>query len=272
MSLKSVIKSAGVYDTALSYLRKTAIHYYKKRIEQDKKLKTIVNELNLMETLKTHYGWRKDEDEFILRHLSIKIAEIIKTLKERLQLADPNYQNTLILDAGDPDGFVLKSIGSTKGISLNILDSCVKQILSLGGSPVKGDVQMMPFKNKSFSYVLCFETLEHLENPILGLNELARVCNKKIFISIPWVKKTGIHEDNYMLNRPEVEQHVFEFSPTDFAKVVTHASLKITYYKEIKIFPKIYNPLHNFLLRKFYYPSFFPKFQFYELTKVETYD
>lgn len=269
MSLKSVLKAAGVYGPALSYLRKTAIYYYKKRIEQDKKLKTTINELNRAKTLETHYGWKKDKEEFILFHLSIQLAEIINTLKERLQLADPNYQNASFLDAGDPDRLVLRSIGSEKGVSLNILDSCVKQILSAGGRPVKGDVQMTPFQDKSFDYALCFETLEHLENPILGLKELARVCNKKIFISIPWVEKTRIHEVNYMLNCPEVEQHVFEFSPADFAKVVTHAGLKITYYKEITIFPKIHNPFHNFLLKKFYYPSFFPKLQFYELTKDE---
>ena len=267
VSLKSILKKAGAYDHALFYLRKTAVHYYKKRIEQDEKLKVTIDELDRAGTLETHYGWGKHKEEFVLFHLSIQLAEIINTLKERLQLADPNYQNASFLDAGDPDRIVLRSIGSKKGISLNILDSCVKQILSVGGVPVKGDIQMMPFQNKSFDYVLCFETLEHLENPILGLKELSRVSAKKVFVSIPWVEKTRIHEHNYLPNHPTVENHIFEFNQEDFAKIVTHTDLRITYYKEINIFPKITNPIDNFFLKRFYCPSFFPKLQFYELTK-----
>ncbi len=267
MSLKSILKKAGAYDHALFYLRKTAVHYYKKRIEQDEKLKVTIDELNRAGTLGTHYGWGKHKEEFVLFHLSIQLAEIINTLKERLQLADPNYRNASFLDAGDPDRIVLRSIGSERGVSLNIMDDCLKQVKGVGGFPVKGDIQMMSFRNKSFDYVLCFETLEHLENPILGLKELARVSTKKVFISIPWVEKTSIHEDNYAPDTPAVENHVFEFSREDFAKIITHADLKITYYKEINIFPNISNPFHNFLFKRFYYPGFFPKIQFYELTK-----
>lgn len=268
MSLvKSILKATGAYNRALSYLRKTAVHYYKKRIEEDANLKKTIEQLNRMRTLETHYGYVKHRDEYILIHLSIQLGEIINTLRERLRSADSNYRNASFLDAGDPDRIVLRSIGSKKGVSFNIADHCVKQVLSVGGLPVKGDIQMMPFRDKSFDYVFCFETLEHLENPILGLKELYRVCAKKVFISIPWVEKTQVHEDNYALDKPAVENHIFEFDQKDFAKIVTHTDLIITYYKEINIFPKITNPINNFLLKKFYYPSFFPKFQFYELTK-----
>lgn len=270
MSLKSILKTAGVYDPALHYLRKTAVHYYKKRIEQDEKLKATINELNRMKTLETHYGWKKYREEFILFHLSIQLAGIINTLKERLQLTDPNYRNASLLDAGDPDRIVLRSIESERGVSLNIMDDCVKQVKRVGGFPVKGDIQKMPFRDKSFDYVLCFETLEHLENPILGLKELSRVCAKKVFVSIPWVKETRIHGKKHTSNEPMGQTHIFEFSQKDFSKVVARTDLEITFYKEINIFPKIVNPIDNFMLRKFYFPSFFPKFQFYELTKEGT--
>ena len=265
--IKSVLKSTGAYDHALSYLRKIAVHYYKKRIEEDADLRTTIDELNRMGTLETHHGYIKYRDEYILLHLSIQLAEIVRTLRERLIAADPNYRNASFLDAGDPDGIVLRSIGSKKRVSLNIADHCVKQVLSVGGVPVRGDIHMMPFRDKSFVYVVCFETLEHLENPILGLKELSRVSAKKVFISIPWVEKTRIHEHNYLLNHPTVENHIFEFNREDFTKIVTHTDLRITYYREINIFPKITNPIDNFFIKRFYYPSFFPRFQFYELTK-----
>jgi len=267
MSLKSILKKVSVYDYALSYLRKTAVHYYKKRIDQDEKLRATINELNRAKTLETHYGWKKHKEEFVLFHLSIQLAEIINTLKERLQLTDSNYRNASFLDAGDPDRIVLRSIGSKRGVSLNIVDDCVKQIKNVGGFPVKGDIQMMPFHDKSFDYVLCFETLEHLENPVRGLKELSRVCAKKVFVSIPWVEKTQIHGREHTHSEPAGQTHIFEFNQKDFSKIVARTDLEITFYKEIKIFPKIVNPINNFLLGKFYFPSFFPKFQFYELTK-----
>jgi hypothetical protein len=265
MSLvKSLLKATGTYNYAISYLHRIAIRYYKKRIRDDAVLKATIEELNRMGTLGTHYGHKELKDENIILDLSIQLAEIIKTLKERLQMADPNYRNASFLDAGDSDRIVLRSIGCRNGISLNISDFCVKQIRSVGGVAVKGDVQAMTFKDNRFDYVFCFETLEHLENPIQGLKELARVCSGKVFITVPWVKKTRIHGSH---NEPVGENHIFEFNQKDFARAVTHTDLKITYYKEIKIFPKIYNPIDNFILRKFYYSSFFPKYQFYELTK-----
>jgi len=266
-SAKSVLKTMGAYDCALSYLHRTAIHYFKKKIRGDANLKATIDELSQLKTLRTHFGYAEYKDEHLLLNLSIRLAETINTLKERLLATDSNYRNASFLDAGDPDRIVLRSIESERGISLNIVDDCVKQIKNVGGIPVKGDVQMMPFRDKSFDYVFCFETLEHLENPILGLKELSRVCAKKVFISIPWVEKTRVHEDNYRPDAPAVENHVFEFNREDFAKIITHTDLKITYYKEINIFPKILNPIDNFLLKKFYYPSFFSRFQFYELTK-----
>ena len=265
--VRSILKATSAYSLAVSYLYKTAVHYYKKKIENDADLKAIIDELNQMKTLETHYGHKEYKDERILLDLSIQLAEIIRTLKGRLSAVDPNYRDASFLDAGDPDRIILRSLGCKKGISLNILDSCVKQVKDVGGLPVKGDVQMMPFRDKSFDYVLCFETLEHLENPILGLKELSRVSAKKVFISIPWVEKTQIHRNNYMPGEPAVENHIFEFNQEDFAKIATHADLEITYYKEIKMFPKILNPIDNFFLKKFYYPSYFPKYQFYELTK-----
>jgi len=263
--LKFVLNRVGAYNCSLHYLQKTAIHYYKKRIEKDSDLKVTVDVLNEMGTLRNHYGDKKRMESNTLLHLSIQLAEFINTLKERLQPIDSNYQNAAFLDAGDSDGIVLKSIGCRNGASLNISDSCVKQIRSVGGMAIKGDVQAMPFKDDSFDYVICFETLEHLKHPIQGLEELSRVCFKKIFVTIPWVKETRIHESNGIYGK----QHIFEFSQNDFKKVVTHTGLKITYYKEIRIFPRVYNPINNLLLKEFYYPSFFPKFQFYELTKKE---
>src|SRR5207253_4640353 len=106
----------------------------------------------------------------------------------------------------------------------------------------------------------------HLENPIHALKELRRVCRRKLFVSIPWVPRTRIHADKHTAGEPDVEHHIFEFSREDFQKVVSHTGCEITHADHLAIFPTIRNPVHRLLLNQFYYPSYFPGFQFYELT------
>lgn len=257
-----------VKDVINSYAHKTAIHYLKKNIKSGgNDLKGRVSKLRRMGTLKTHFGY-PERDEFALLNVTIRLAETIKTLKERLRIADPNYQNASFLDASDPDRIVLRSIGSKTGVSHNIADHAVKQVRRVCGfrssdpRAIKGDIQKMQFRDKRFEHVFCFDTIEHLPNPIMGLNELSRVCNKKVFISIPWVKKTEMHAHRDVIGNVPV---VFRFNKKDFAKALTYTDLKVTYYKEIDVVPKILNPINYLIIKKFCHT----KYGFYELTKEE---
>ena len=54
-----------------------------------------------------------------------------------------------------------------------------------GGKTQLGWVERMPFPDKSFPVVLALEVLEHLEDPIVGWNEIKRVCSGKILLTIP---------------------------------------------------------------------------------------
>jgi uncharacterized protein YbaR (Trm112 family) len=47
-----------------------------------------------------------------------------------------------------------------------------------------GDVQSLPFKDKSFDFVICRHLLEHLENPGRGMEELTRV-GRRGYIETP---------------------------------------------------------------------------------------
>lgn len=47
-----------------------------------------------------------------------------------------------------------------------------------------GDIEAMPFMDKAFDIVLCYQTLEHVENPERACAELNRVC-KAGFITAP---------------------------------------------------------------------------------------
>jgi SAM-dependent methyltransferase len=49
---------------------------------------------------------------------------------------------------------------------------------------VCADVQALPFKDKSFSYVICNQVLEHVGDPVRALAELTRV-GRRGFLSVP---------------------------------------------------------------------------------------
>jgi ubiquinone/menaquinone biosynthesis C-methylase UbiE len=51
---------------------------------------------------------------------------------------------------------------------------------------VCGSVQGLPFAAKSHDAVLCLEVLEHLQDPLPALRELARVARRAVILSVPY--------------------------------------------------------------------------------------
>ncbi len=57
---------------------------------------------------------------------------------------------------------------------------------------VKGDVTCLEFMDKEFDFVFCAEVLEHIPPKLLkkACDELARVCNSKLLIGVPFEQDT----------------------------------------------------------------------------------
>ena len=125
------------------------------------------------------------------------------------------------------------------------------------------DIERLPFRDGAFDRVICCETLEHVPNPVATLDELARVCSGTIHVTIQWLPRTRIN--SRPAGWPAVESHIFEFSPTDFGKIVTHARVHVAYADSVQVFPEPQNPVTRAWLRSFMYPFHFPKLQYYEL-------
>jgi SAM-dependent methyltransferase len=47
-----------------------------------------------------------------------------------------------------------------------------------------GDIECLPYKNKSFDFVYCAHVLEHVENPVKALSEIQRI-GKSGYIEVP---------------------------------------------------------------------------------------
>jgi SAM-dependent methyltransferase len=141
-----------------------------------------------------------------------------------------------VLDAGAADGVYLRALGKD-GTGLNIDRTAVDTMLSEGVRGVVASIHEMPFEDGRFDVALCLEVLEHLENPIGALRELARVTAGPAIITIPHVAATRVRPLGYWVQgqgEPVLDRraqahgyHVYEFSHEDFTSVASHAGWRI---------------------------------------------
>lgn len=179
------------------------------------------------EQARVHFGDEEliesGELQWVIRYFHAwRVRKLRERIGARLEAAE-------ILDVGDTDGLMLKHLGKDR-LGFNIAPAAIRNIESNGVEAKLGDGHALPFDNASFDYVLCFETLEHAESPHQLLLELARVCRPdgRVFVSIPWVPRTNVHERNLTINRGY--GHVFELSFIDFTSLLTHTPLEVAHH------------------------------------------
>lgn len=218
------------------------------------------------EQARMHFGAEEPLEERHLRN-SVRYFHAWRqhVLRERIgaRLAEAAF-----LDVGDTDGLMLKHLGKD-GLGFNLSPAAVRNIESHGVRAQLGDGQELPFDDDSFDYVLCFETLEHVESPAALLEQLARVCRPdgRVFVSIPWVPRTFVHPRDVGIRRGY--GHVFEFCREDFHSLLSHTSLEIRWEGVCDLLGAPTRPAHQaFLLltrRAHLVAGMFRRFQFFEL-------
>ncbi len=255
--LKPLAASFGITSTG-SLWRGLALRAYRRRFSTHEALRAWV-EGEGRDIITKHWGHETVTDEFDKAHLTSQLFELTEMLRSRVG----QLNGARVLDAGASDGLFLARVGAERGIGVNFLQACARNIIGDGFEACAADLESLPFADKSFDYVICCETLEHVCNPIHTLNELSRVCKQRIHLTIPWLARTRINRRPE--GWPEVESHIFEFSETDFSKILSHARVRVVYQDRVQIFPEPRNPLTQAWLKQFMYPAYFPKLQYYEL-------
>lgn len=248
---------------SLEHLReRVPISEYKRKLAKDKDLNQFY-EASLPQITSHRPDFEQALRENDVYHYSIQIYEILKCLKSCIGKISPD---ALILDVGASDGFFLKQVHPS-GIGLNLLTSCVERIRDDGCRSVQANIENLPYDDEVFDYVLCFETLEHVPNPIASLRELKRICKNKVYISIPWISKTRIHPPKRLGG--VANSHIFEFDEIDFRSIISHVGLEVGYYHKVRILDDIYMASKLWMDKFYFYPQggYFNAFQFYELTK-----
>jgi ubiquinone/menaquinone biosynthesis C-methylase UbiE len=80
----------------------------------------------------------------------------------------------------------------------------------------------LPHPTDSFDLVVCCEVLEHLEHPVRGLAELARVARRRVLISTPWEpvwRILNMMRGKYLREFGNTPGHVQHFSRRDLLEV-----------------------------------------------------
>jgi SAM-dependent methyltransferase len=219
--VKRILERAGIQpEQFLFSIRKE--NAVKIRDEKLGKLDAATRDLILAEDECHHYGDLTIHDpglQYVIQSFTIDRINFIRdSIGESLDLR--------VADLGDSNGIFIRAIGKD-GISVNISDPAIIALHAQGLTVVKADIEHLPFKSGSIDTIFLFETLEHVPNPIRLLTEIERVVTRSVILSVPYVSETVVHSTNYDPTRPQYQQHIFEFSPADLKKIVTHSNFKV---------------------------------------------
>lgn len=111
-----------------------------------------------------------------------------RTLVRRLL---PETVKGPILDAGCGDGALSEDLAGLTGAS--IFGSDLAHLRATHATERLGQrhfsqasIYDLPYRDNSFSLVVCTDLLEHLDDPEIAMRELVRVSSAYVLVSVPW--------------------------------------------------------------------------------------
>lgn len=131
----------------------------------------------------------------------------------RYQWAAQAAKDARVLDAGCGTGYGCRLLalgGAREVIGVDIARSVLEAVASDMPQSVRlqaGDVRRLDFDDDSFDLVVCFEVIEHVEDPFSVLDEIVRVLSPGglLFVSSP---NRGVYP-------PGNPHHLHEFAPAE---------------------------------------------------------
>lgn len=141
-----------------------------------------------------------------------------------------------ILDVGCGEGFTLNKFEKNgigkRLVGIDYLDEALKI-----GSRIypdlnlkKGDIYKIQEKDNSYDLVMATEVFEHLEDPEKALEEILRVTNKYIFLSVPnepFFIMANFLRGKYLKTFGNHPEHINHWSYLGFEKFLKKGGLKI---------------------------------------------
>lgn len=236
----------------------------RRRLVEDASVAPYLASLTDEEAL-VHFG---GEEPLVADHLRLGVRYFHAWRVERLRARiGPELETSSVLDVGDSDGLMLRALGKT-GTAVNVLPGAIEHIRSNGVDAVLGRGESLPFEDSTFDHVLCFQTLEHVEDPYALLVELGRVARHSVFVSIPGVRRTHVVPRD--VSAPRGAEHCFELDREDFIALTTHTPLDVVWDDVCRLLGRARFPLERYQLRgrnndRGIFASTFTEFRLFEL-------
>jgi ubiquinone/menaquinone biosynthesis C-methylase UbiE len=101
---------------------------------------------------------------------------------------------------------------------------------------VKATIYSLPFKTSGFSTVVCYHVLEHLEDPLRGLQELKRVSKRFVIVRVPSLRAVLWGERATHLFTWS-EYSLSHFLSQIFSKITIHSSYAVVRGKILSKIP-----------------------------------
>jgi SAM-dependent methyltransferase len=147
----------------------------------------------------------------------------------RYRLASQFALGRRVLDAGSGEGYGTAMLSAAGAVTATGIDLDEKSLAHAreryGPMFQEADVASLPFADRSLDLVVCFETIEHLDDDVGAIREFRRVLvdDGLLIISTP-------NRDEYLVDN---EFHKREYSPTEFdALLAEHFPERAWFYQQ----------------------------------------
>lgn len=181
-----------------------------------------------------------------------------------------DFSSLKIVDIGDSAGTHLKYImglytenNNIEVLSVNMDPEAARKIKAKGLRVLNARAEDLARHNVKADIFLCFETLEHLNDPCNFLYQISSKSNAKyLIITVPYLKKSrvGLHHirgaDKDIINAENT--HIFELCPEDWKLLMKHSGWDVAKEKIYLQYPKRgFLNITKPIWRKFDYEGFY---------------
>lgn len=162
-------------------------------------------------------------------------------------------QNLTIVDIGDSSGnhgLYLKALAPEnqigRVISINLDPVAVEKIRKRGGEAHLVRAEELDLSELAPDFLMCFETLEHLTDPLRFLHRLAEnPYGEHLLVSVPYRQRSRF--GGKVLDRPIAslpakmtpeELHILELSPADWSRMARLAGYETAFLRIYRQYPR----------------------------------
>jgi SAM-dependent methyltransferase len=144
-----------------------------------------------------------------------------------------NLRPTRILDVGCGDGYLCKRLLEAQiaprvdGVDIAHPRLRFAATIAHQGRFVAGRIDRLPFRDDAFPLVTAVEVIEHIEDPLATLRELARVSSRYVLITVPNEQVPDQALCPHCLRRFPVDGHLHMFTAGGLAELCTKAELRV---------------------------------------------